>query len=374
MNKLELLEKFHQIATNPKAQMDHYLAEGKKVVLCAPVYTPEEIVHAMGAVPMGAWGADMELNKAKEYFPAFICSIMQSIVELGMSGAYKGASALIVPHLCDSLKAMGQNFRFAVPDIPFIPVCYPQNRKPDYGQEFTVAAYERVAKDVAAATGLTLENQALTASIQVYNEHNAVMRQLADVLAAHGEVTACQRSDIFKSAFFMLKEEHTALVRELIAALEQEGAQDAGNKTPVMVTGILADSEKFNRILDENGMHIVVDDLANGSRQYRTDAPVTDQPMEDLANKFRNTGNCSLLYDPKKERIGFIVDLCKEKQVKGLIFAITKFCDPEEFDYPLIKAACDKAGIPSVMVEVDRQMVEYGQIQTTLDAFREILG
>ena len=70
MNKTELLEKFHEIAVSPRAQMDRYLAEGKKVVLAAPVYTPEELVHAMGAVPMGVWGADVELNKAKTYFPA----------------------------------------------------------------------------------------------------------------------------------------------------------------------------------------------------------------------------------------------------------------------------------------------------------------
>ena len=200
MNKTELLEKFHEIAVSPRAQMDRYLAEGKKVVLAAPVYTPEELVHAMGAVPMGVWGADVELNKAKTYFPAFLCSIVQSIVELGMNGDYKGASAIMVPHLCDSLKAMGQNFRCAVPDIPFIPVCYPQNRKPEYGLEFTISAYERVARDLSAATGLTLKPDALAASIAVYNEHNAVMRELSAALAIHGEITACQRSDIFKSA------------------------------------------------------------------------------------------------------------------------------------------------------------------------------
>ena len=103
MSVKELLNQFHDIASDPKKQMDRYLAEGRKVVLTAPVYTPEELVHAMGMVPMGVWGADVELKEAKRYFPAFICSIVQSIVEMGMKGAYEGASALIVPSLCDSL-------------------------------------------------------------------------------------------------------------------------------------------------------------------------------------------------------------------------------------------------------------------------------
>ena len=72
----EILKKMHEVAASPRAQMDKYLAEGKKIVLCAPVYTPEEIIHSMGFVPMGAWGGDMELNRAKEYCPAFLCACL----------------------------------------------------------------------------------------------------------------------------------------------------------------------------------------------------------------------------------------------------------------------------------------------------------
>ena len=117
MNTQELLRRFHTVAAAPKSQMKKYLEAGEKVVLTAPVYTPEEIVHAMGFVPMGAWGADVPLERSKEYFPAFICSVMQSILELGMKGVYEGASAIVIPSLCDSLKCLGQNWKYAVPSI-----------------------------------------------------------------------------------------------------------------------------------------------------------------------------------------------------------------------------------------------------------------
>ncbi|MBQ6315362.1 MAG: 2-hydroxyacyl-CoA dehydratase, partial [Mogibacterium sp.] len=110
----DTLKKFHEAATSPRKQMEKYLAEGKKVVLTAPVYTPEELIHSMGFVPMGAWGADMELNRSKEYFPAFLCSIVQSILEMGIKGGYKGASAIVIPSLCDTLKTLGENWKYAV--------------------------------------------------------------------------------------------------------------------------------------------------------------------------------------------------------------------------------------------------------------------
>ena len=52
----ELLNSLHEVAAAPDKQFKKYLAEGKKVVLVAPVYTPQEIIHSMGLVPMGVWG------------------------------------------------------------------------------------------------------------------------------------------------------------------------------------------------------------------------------------------------------------------------------------------------------------------------------
>lgn len=372
MKVQELLNQFHAIAHDPKGQLDKYIAAGDKVVLTAPVYTPEEIIHSMGLVPMGAWGADIPLENSKEYFPAFICSVMQSILELGMKGTYTGASAIVIPSLCDSLKCLGQNWKYAVPSIPFIPMTYPQNRKPDFGKAFTKAGYERVIADLEKATGAKFDAARLSESIKVYNAHNAAMRKADEVMAAHPEVTASQRSDVFKSATFMKKEEHTALVSELIAALE--ATAPAGEKTKVMTTGILCDSPALLEIFDSLGLKVVADDVAAESRQYRTDCAESGDPVEALCDKFARMDNCSVLYDPDKKRPAFIVDAMKARGAKGLVVVLTKFCDPEEFDYPPIKRACDAAGIPVTLVEVDRQMNNFEQARTALETFRDILA
>ena len=53
---------------------------------------------------------------------------------------------------------------------------------------------------------------------------------------------------------------------------------------------------------------------------------------------------------------------------------MTKFCDPEEFDYVMIKKACEKADLPLALVEVDRQMVHFEQVRTNLETFRDMLS
>ena len=366
----ELLSKFHEVASSPRAQMDHYLAQGKKVVLTATVYTPEELIHSMGFVPMGAWGGDVELKRAKEYCPAFLCSIVQSMLELGMAGAYEGASAIVIPSLCDTLKTVGQNWKYAVPSIPFIPMTYPQNRKPAYSTAFTRAGYERVIRDLEQVGGV-FSGKALTASNEVYNRHNAAMRKLDEVLAKHPEVSASQRSDVFKSAFFMEKGEHTHLVEELIGQLENNAP--GKEKLPILVSGILTDSPALNVILDELDLHIVADDVAAQSRQYRTDVPSGEDALQALAEKFSAMGNCSVLYDQEKTRVKWIVDTAKARGARGVLVVLTKFCDPEEFDYVMIKKACQAAELPLSMVEVDRQMVHFEQVRTNLETFRDLL-
>lgn len=344
----ELLAQLHEVATSPKKQLDKYLAEGKKVVAVAPVYTPQEIIHSMGLVPMGVWGADIEINEAKKYYPAFICSIMQTLLELGIKGEYEGVSAIVIPSLCDSLKALGQNWKYAVKGIPFIPMTYPQNRKPAYGVKFTKAGYERVINDLTIATGAQYSAFALTESNRIYNEHNAVMREFAEV-AADAELTATERSDVFKSAWFMLPEEHTTIVKQLIEELK--AGPKAEGKVRVLVSGILADAPNLLKIFDENGIKVVFDDVAEESRQYRTDVPEMENPLDALAQKFADMDNCTLLYDQEKKRVDYIIKQAKTHKADGVIVLMSKFCDPEEFDYVPIKRACEAAGLPHLNMQ-----------------------
>ena len=365
----ELFAQLHEAAQTPRKQLDKYLAEGRKVVAVAPVYTPQEIIHSMGLVPMGAWGADMEINEAKKYYPAFICSVMQTILELGIKGEYDGVSAIVIPSLCDSLKTLGQNWKYAVKGIPFVPMTYPQNRKPAYGVKFTREGYLRVIRDLETATGAHFSELALARSNQIYNEHNAVMREFAE-LAADAEITALQRSDVFKSAWFMLPEEHTEIVRHINGELKK--GPKAEGKVGVLVSGILSDSPSLHQIFDDNGIQVVFDDVAHESRQYRTDVPQMAHPLDALAQKFADMDCCTLLYDKDKKRVDYLIEQAKKHDARAVIVLMTKFCDPEEFDYVPIRRACQTAGLMNLNIEVDRQMVNYEQANTMIQAFKEM--
>ena len=52
---------------------------------------------------------------------------------------------------------------------------------------------------------------------------------------------------------------------------------------------------------------------------------------------------------------------------------MTKFCDPEEYDYPVIKKKLEEHHIPMLTLEIDKQMSNYGQAATAIQSFQEMI-
>lgn len=247
MSKVEaILSQLKEVAANPKKAMDDFKAEtGKGAVGIMPIYAPEEMVHATGYLPMGIWGAQgKQISKARTYLPAFACSIMQQIMELQCEGAYDDLAAVLFSVPCDTLKCLSQKWKGANADKVIV-FTHPQNRGLEAANQFLVTEYELVKKQLEAYLGVKITNAALENSIAIYNENRAVMREFVKVAADYPQViSAVDRHAVFKARQFMLKEKHTALVKELIEEIKAMPVQPWDGKK-VVVTGILLKPTRF---------------------------------------------------------------------------------------------------------------------------------
>ncbi|MDR1785322.1 MAG: 2-hydroxyacyl-CoA dehydratase [Spirochaetaceae bacterium] len=371
----ELTAQFRKIAASPEAQADSYIAQGKKLVGCFPYYVPEELVHAGGMVPFGVWGAQGTVKEAKKYFAPFYCTIAQMGLELGLTGKLNKLSAVIIPSLCDTLRPLTQNFRVGVPQIPFIFLAHPQNRKPEYGLSYTLYQYTTVKAKLEKIAGGEIELEKVSESIKVYNESRKTRREFVLLAGQHPEaVSAADRSAVLKSAFFMLKEEHTALLRELNGELAKLPTVP-WKGVRVLTSGILADSPGLLKIFDDLKIAIVADDVAQESRAIRVDAPEDGDPMKALARQFASQDNDTILYDPTLTgRPKFVADLAKKSGAQGVVILMQQFCDPEEMEYPSLKKALEEANLPHAVIGVDQQMRDFAQARTQLQTLREMLG
>ena len=65
--------------------------------------------------------------------------------------------------------------------------------------------------------------------------------------------------------------------------------------------------------------------------------------------------------------------MVENNRAQGVIFVILKFCDPHAFDYPHIRQILEKAGIPSMLLEIEDQQTSEEQVKTRVEAFVELL-
>ena len=370
----EIINEFKAIADNPRKAMDDYKKEtGKGAVGIMPVYCPEEIVHAAGYLPIGMWGAQKkQISKARTYLPPFACSIMQSVMELQLEGVYDDLEAVIFSVPCDTLKCMSQKWNRPVPAIVFT---HPQNRKiaKDAANVFAREEFNIVKEKLEDILDVHISNKAIKNSIAVYNENRAACREFSDVAAEYAAVvTPSDRHAVIKARWFMEKSRHTALVKELIAALKAEPAPEFKGKK-IIVTGIQVEPYDVLDIFQENGFAIIADDLAQETRNFRQDVPDDDDALMALARAWNEFDGCSLATDANKPKGQMIIDAVKKYGADAVVVCMMKFCDPEEFDYPILLQEFEAAGVKNLYIEVDQESTAFEQVKTRIQTFAEIL-
>jgi len=180
------------------------------------------------------------------------------------------------------------------------------------------------------------------------------------------------RHMIIKAAYFTDKKWYIPLINELITELYKLPEENFGG-IKVVATGIMAEPETLLDTLVQNDIAFAADDLAHESRQFRTGVPDNGKPLEKLALRITHSQKCSLLYDEQKSRGNMLVNLVKESNADGIVIFMMKFCDPEEFDYPIYKKELEAAKIPMLYLEIEQKMDSVEQIRTRIQSFKEML-
>lgn len=368
----EAMERLLAVARAPREELRRVTASGKKAVGVLPYFCPEELVYAAGMLPFGLWGEALRCSESKRYFPAFICSMLHTTLELGIRGELDALSATMVPISCDSLKGMGANWEAAVPQIPVLNVAYAQNRRLEAGTVFTESQLKKLRGQLEEIAGAAITDEAIREAIRVFNEDRLAVLAFSEAAAKRpGLVTPSQRSAAIKAGLYMDRAEHAALLRRVAAALEAAPAETP--QRGVVLTGIMAEPAAVTALLGETGFTVLADQLAQESVPCRTLTDEEKAPLRALAERYGAIEGCSILYDPTKRRGHELVELAQKTGAKGVVWLMSKFCDPEEYDYVPVKKMLDEAGIPLLSLDVDQQMQSFEKARSALEAFAEMV-
>ncbi|MCI8608586.1 MAG: 2-hydroxyacyl-CoA dehydratase [Firmicutes bacterium] len=375
MGYRETIEKLCEAGLHPgKTIMATKKETGKELVGVFPIHTPDEIIYAAGCVPVGMWGGKTEIQLADKYLQSFCCSIMRTNVEYAMRGSYDMLKAVVIPTFCDTLKCIVENMKLAMPKVPTIAMAYPQHRKLKAGMEYTISELQRVRRELEKALKTIITEDSIEEAFAVYEDYRATMREFVEEAAKHPEIiTAKKRHLLIKAGEYMDKAIYTKEMKEIVEGLKAEG-ESAFKGTKVIVTGLLSEPVEALEVFDENNVAIVGDDLSMGSRKWRTPAREdVDDVFMKMAYRIADQEGDTFLYEPDKRKGQMMIDMVKEKGADAVVVMMMKFCDPEEYDYPIYKAELAEAGIPELYLEIDQQLATFEQIRTRVQSFTEML-
>lgn len=371
-----MIAEFEKVALEPEKSVANLKKEtGKKLIGMFPYHLPEEIVYAAGMLPVGMWGGQKEIKLADKYLQSFCCSLIKENFEMGMDGTYKKyLDGVVMATFCDTLKCICEDWKVAVPEMPLIAMYYPQNRKIDAAITYMKKEFELAQAQLEKIAGKSITEADLEAAWEVYEAYRAECRKFVKLVGKLPKtLNATKRHLVLKAGWFMDKKVYTEKLAALNAAIEAAPAEEfKGAK--VLVEGIIVEPIALLDAFVANDLAIVADDLSHESRMFRVEGRKEGTVYEKMAYRVADAYADPLLLDEKKEHGKELVKMVKEYGADGVVVCAMKFCDPEEYDYPIFKAELEAAGIPVLYMEIEQKMESVAQYETRLQAFAETLA
>src|SRR3990170_2506649 len=322
----------------------------RKVVGCFPVYTPQELIAAAGALPVSLFGGrgQVEIDHADSRIQSFVCSIARSTLELGLAGQWKHVDGMVVPSICDVARNLLGVWQRNFPDRFTFSLHWPQNVSA-VGVAYYRGELERLRQRLAELTGALASDKQLHDAIQLFNRNRALLGELYQRRARRAEQWPTADLYVFAGAGNVLpREDHNRLLEKALA-LGETRPRPKRDSVRVVVRGAFCEQPPLEllRVLEEAGCAVVAE-------AYLQRTVLT--PVNTPGQRSRNDG---------------LLATVEATAAHGVIFASPKFCEPALYDSVLLKQALEKRGTPFTEFEYEEKMTVFESIRMQTETFVE---
>jgi len=325
---------------------------GRKAIGYMPVYVPREIVHAAGMLPVGILGGgdSLEVIQGDAYYQSYICRIPRSTIELGLTGRLDCLDGMLFPSICDVIRNLSGMWQILFKDKYVRYFDVPQNYQDAVGGTYYIHELEVLRDGLAALRGKPITDDEINASIRVYNENRAAIRDLYAYRAEKPwQAPTSEVYLLLRAGMVLPPEDHTKLVREYIAEVDKLPRPKRDNAR-VVINGSFCEQPPLGLIksIEMAGCYVVDDDFMLVTRWLLDDVPADRNPLDELSKAFlHRSASTAAKYDEKREDKGqFLLKQVKTGGAEGVIFAAPSFCDPALLERPMLQDVLSKHGVP----------------------------
>ena len=341
-------------------------ANGGHVAAVLPVHPPRALLHAHGILPVEVWGPPgQDTTSADVHLQAYTCSVVRAGLAWLQSEPGADADLLVVPHTCDSLQGLGSLLLDLLPPgRPVIPFYLPRGEG-EATQRFLAAELRAVSKKLCDAFGTTPDDEAVMAAVLADVEADRRVRAL---LQRRGTLGASAREFLgfLRSREYLPPDEFVALADVLLA--RPPSTPPSGPR--LLLSGMLPEPAELLDRIEAAGGVIVADDLACGGRRAYPDGRATD-PFERMAERLLEGPPGPTRGVSVQSRVEHLAATAEASKAQIVLFWGVKFCEPELFYLPQLRADLERRGLRTLAIETDVSDALPHQVITRVEALLE---
>jgi benzoyl-CoA reductase/2-hydroxyglutaryl-CoA dehydratase subunit BcrC/BadD/HgdB len=410
LGKEEVVAQFEAVCADPYGTARVAAAQGVKVAGYMCTYVPEEILHAAGYFPIRVFGWSDGTQRADGLLQTFACSLARGALDAALSGRLDFLRLMVFGHTCDTLQNLADiwqrnvgksGFGFRVSGFGSFGamqhwvMATPVATSGEAATAFFTDELQRLRRFLEEEQG-PISDAEIEESIDLYDHHRRAMR---DLYALRRENPRCltgrEMLSSVLASFLMRKEDHLPLIQDLISRVSSVANAPAVTRNPkpetrnpeprVFVIGSVCQSAEYMRAIEEAGCTVVDDALCTGARAFAvrrvaggarqgvsTPCP-SSGPIDALARMYLERAPCPAKHRPGYNMGADILEQARAAEADGVIFLLTKFCEPWAFDYPHVRETLEAASIPSLLIEIEQHLPPSAHFSTRVGAFAEML-
>jgi benzoyl-CoA reductase subunit C len=344
---------------------------GGRVVGHFQVYFPEEIADAAGLLPVKIRGAAVEPRHADAHFGSYLCSILKTSLELEL-GRHLHVDLFVSHPICDAARNLaaiwGRNS-----DRPARILYLPQNANAKSAASYLRDEYQRLAAALEDVSGHRIETERLRASIRVFNENRALIRELYAVRRVTPwllSVDECYA--LVAVGALMPRREHNAFLRIAIARIGERPAVPRDLLRVVFEGGFCEQPPLELLRTIAQSCYVVDDDLLIGLRWLIEDVPEAADPLMALARAYLDRSTYSpVQHDLRKPKEKMLLERIRASGAQAAILTAAKMCEPGLDEQVAYSRALDAERVPYFVSEFEERMSSFDHLQIQLETFVE---
>ncbi|HTO96312.1 MAG TPA: 2-hydroxyacyl-CoA dehydratase family protein [Myxococcales bacterium] len=344
---------------------------GRRSLAVLPIHYPKEILTALDILAVELWGPPgPPRGDAAGRLQTYVCAVVRNALAFLDSGGADAVDGVLFPHTCDSLQGLAT----LAPDFG------------GWGKKAFVFQHCRGADRPSARAFQKAELRSLAAGLESWTDRELTAGRLNWALRLHEEIDACRAAlldgrdrlplgdrelyALLRRGEWLWPEDHLAELRQAegrLAACPVQGG------LPILVTGYVPEPAALLDALNQAGLYLGADDYAAvGRRVARGSAGANADPWDRVLDRSFSHPPCPTQGSDQGFRLRYLDSLARAAGARGVLVHVQKFCEPELFDVPAIRAAFAPR-LPLLVLEGELELELPAQAATRLEAFAEML-